>query len=299
MNTEQANRIPLSEILQNLGCTPVKEKGRDAWYNSPFREEKTASFHVHEGRNVWYDFGIAKGGTSIDFVCHYLEVHGEDHTVQDALRWLRNMHPTGVAAIPDSNPIPKDEIPALELKKISSLQNEPLVKYLYARGIAPSVGKKYLKQAYVFNRHTGKHFYALALKNENGGYELRNKIFKGCIAPKTFSFVRGTTLLPLSVHVFEGIMDYLAALAYEKTDRLDGDAVILNSLACLPQALGYMRHYSYKVLCTWLDNDPAGVNATHILRDFAKDHRFTFSPKNEIYVGHKDLNAWHMHRLEK
>lgn len=61
MNIEQANAIALPEILHKIGHSPFKQKGADIWYHSPFRAEKTASFHVNAIKNVWYDFGMAKG----------------------------------------------------------------------------------------------------------------------------------------------------------------------------------------------------------------------------------------------
>ena len=37
MNTQQAKRIPLVDILARLGYQPVKEVRSDLWYLSPFR----------------------------------------------------------------------------------------------------------------------------------------------------------------------------------------------------------------------------------------------------------------------
>ena len=35
------------------------------WYKSPFRTEKEASFKVDLHKEVWYDFGLGKGGDII------------------------------------------------------------------------------------------------------------------------------------------------------------------------------------------------------------------------------------------
>ncbi|WP_157797080.1 CHC2 zinc finger domain-containing protein [Clostridium sp. CT7] len=32
------------------------------------REEKTASFNISLEKNLWYDFGISKGGSDIDLI---------------------------------------------------------------------------------------------------------------------------------------------------------------------------------------------------------------------------------------
>lgn len=298
MNAEQANTIDLLSILQNLSCIPVKQKGHEYWYNSPFRNEKTASFHVHASKNIWYDFGDAKGGTVIDFVCAYLDSQHEDHTVSDALRWLNNMKSStisfaGVAEDTDENDS------NLTLKKILPLQNPLFIRYLESRGIPFIVAKKYLKEAEVFNSKSGKSFFAISMRNEDGGYELRNKFFKGCIAPKDVSFLRGTKFLFDEIHIFEGFMDFLSALVHLKKSQLDGDVIILNSIACIKKALPYISNYSYQTLYSWLDNDPAGAKGNKLLYEFTLTQAdLSFKEMNKLYAPHKDVNEWHMKKLE-
>jgi hypothetical protein len=53
--------------LSLLGHKPVKIRNNDHWYLSPLRNEKGASFKVNRRLNLWYDFGIGKGGGLIDF----------------------------------------------------------------------------------------------------------------------------------------------------------------------------------------------------------------------------------------
>jgi DNA primase len=57
MNIVMARAIPMPEILRKIGLQPAKPGHKDYWYYSPFRTEKTPSFHVNLYRNVWYDFG--------------------------------------------------------------------------------------------------------------------------------------------------------------------------------------------------------------------------------------------------
>lgn len=298
MNVEQANGIDLSVILEILGFHPVERKGFDLWYLSPFRNEETASFHVHATKNIWYDFGAARGGKVIDFVCAWLGSHFEDHTVTDALRWLDNMHPVGLSEIPKEKE-PVAEMPALEIRKVTNLQNPVFINYLDSRGIPMSLAKKYLKEAHVRNRKTGKSFYAMALENECGGIELRNNVFKGCIGTKGVTFIRGRKTLPDEVHVFEGVMDFLSALIRMNTTRFEGDTIILNSVSCLSKSLPYILNYSYTKLYSWLDNDHAGECAARALKSIVTSQgNFTFHPMNETYAGHKDVNEWHMNKLE-
>jgi CHC2-type zinc finger protein/Toprim domain-containing protein len=298
MNAQQANAIPLSEILNKLGLFPAKEKGEELWYFSPFRQEKTPSFHIHVTKNIWNDFGESKGGKVVDFVCAYLEAHHEDCTVHDALRWLTNMMPsfpklTFVAV----EPTPSEAV--LSIRKVTPLQSSTLIKYLESREIPASLGKRYLKEVSVFNKNTGKTFVALGLENVDGGYELRNKFFKGSVGSKDVTFIRGTKTLHSDVHIFEGAFDFLTALMLQKSNRFEGDAIILNSVSLLAQATPYIKGYSYKNLFSWFDNDATGTKVTEVLKEFCKTQEgLSFKSMQEIYAPHKDVNAWHVNKLK-
>ena len=65
MDIHTAKNIQLADYLQSLGYHPVKKQSNSLWYNSPFREEKEPSFKVNPERNLWYDFGLGKGGNII------------------------------------------------------------------------------------------------------------------------------------------------------------------------------------------------------------------------------------------
>jgi DNA primase len=71
MNCEQANQIDLVDYLQSIGHEPSKLRGNDYWYHSPLRNEKEPSFKVNRSKNVWYDHGLGKGGTLVDFAMEY------------------------------------------------------------------------------------------------------------------------------------------------------------------------------------------------------------------------------------
>ena len=298
MNTKQANSMVLTLLLDKLGFHPVKVKNDDTWYLSPLRQEATASFHVNVKKNIWYDLGADQGGTVVDFVCAYLQSCGEDHTVADSLRWLDNMMPK-VFKVPDSvRESFSGATSQLVLKKTNFLEKKKLIGYLGKRGISKSIARKYLKEAHVFNKLSRKIFYAIAFRNEENGYELRNEFFKGCIAPKTITFIRGAKPLTKDINVFEGFLDYLSALLIVKKDKIDGDCIILNSVSCLSQALPYINNYGYRNLYSWMDNDAAGKKATLLLDDFVKQQTgLIHRPMNKTYAGHKDVNAWHMHKL--
>lgn len=71
MKCEQANQIDLVDYLNTLGFNPQKIIRDDHWYLSPFRNEKHASFKINKNKNIWYDHGLGKGGTLVDFAMQF------------------------------------------------------------------------------------------------------------------------------------------------------------------------------------------------------------------------------------
>ena len=90
MNAQQAKKIDLPDLLSRFGYEPIKitQGGRELWYPSPFRKEKTASFHTtfKGDKWIWNDFGDS-GGNVIDFVMRH-----EGLLFKEALAFLRNMY---------------------------------------------------------------------------------------------------------------------------------------------------------------------------------------------------------------
>ncbi len=297
MNIEQAKTVPLALILEKLGCRPTKEKNQKATYLSPIRNERTASFHVNNATNVWYDFGIGKGGNIIGFACAWLESHHESCTVSDALRWIENMSGNAAAIKPVAAPDFAKEDSSLILKHAKPLQHPALLQYLKNRGIPLKTASSCLVETLVHNKDSNKDFFALGIANENDGYEIRNKFFKGCVGSKDISFIRGKKPKPEGIHLFEGVFDYLSAITYKNISQFDDDTIVLNSLSCLKRATPYIKNYGYRVAYTWLDNDPAGEKASKALAEFfMTENDLQYKPMNDIYLPHKDVNAWHMHR---
>lgn len=294
MNIEQAKAIALSEILTKLGFQPASRSGIDLMYLSPLRKEKKPSFHVNERNNIWYDHGSGEGGNAFDFVLAYLQSQAEDHTTHDGLRWFNNMFGQSsiTPVIKSSETVIVDE-QALQLKNIYQIKCPAFFNYLQSRNIPLPCASRYLKEVEIFNTKSGKTFLALGLKNEDGGYELRNKNFQGSVRSKYVSFIRGSNPNVKGIHVFEGMMDFLSALVIEKKMQFEEDVIILNSVTLLGKAYPYINNYGYENLYSWLDNDPAGDKASRALETFLARHStISFHPMNNRYAGFQDVNAW-------
>jgi DNA primase len=65
--------VPLEEVVEEyLG--EMRRSGTSLWAKCPFHEEKTASFHVHSGKQIYKCFGCGKGGDVIRFVMDYQRI---------------------------------------------------------------------------------------------------------------------------------------------------------------------------------------------------------------------------------
>ena len=230
----------ITDFLQEHGHLPTSVKGNNRWYLSPLRDEHTASFKVDVGKNVWYDFGLGKGGNLRTLI--RLLFHGNNHN-------FPSDHSLEAGCLktkrPEKGNASFSDITIMELK------NHSLLSYLKRRGISETVATKYCKEIHYTNH--GKRYYAVGFANRSGGYELRNAYFKGCISPKDISVIEHGND---ECHVFEGFIDFLSYV------ELHGncDAVVLNSVINVTKALGLLNKY-HKVYCH-LDNDEAGRNAT-------------------------------------
>jgi hypothetical protein len=296
MKIEQANSVALRDIFAALDIKPTKEKQNDLFYPAPWRNERTASLHVNTRKNVWYDHGEGIGGSVIAFARTYLDRSGNSNTNADIERWLQNITDyQPIATLSKSHHRDSEEAaPVLVRKRITPIAYTALTRYLEIRGISIGIAKQILVEARVFNRDTKRHFFALALKNEEEGYELRNPFFKGSLGPKAITFVRGAKEDQTSIHLFEGMMDYLSIIERQHGRRLEGDAIILNSVSNLKHAFAYIKGYRYNIAYTWFDNDKAGQKSTATFADFvAKEDELKHQPMNAIYRGFDDVNAWH------
>lgn len=145
----------------------------------------------------------------------------------------------------------------------------------------------------MYYRVNGKSLFALAFKNNAGGYELRNPGYKGCTFPKNITRIQFAGKRNDACFVFEGFMDYLSFLtirhknspAYPCIDWQD--YIILNSTANMDKALYPLGEY--EKIHYLLDNDEAGRKAT---QDILKEYGWRVRDASHLYSGHKDLNDY-------
>ena len=285
MNIQEAKTIKLADYLQSLGYSPVKQQGNNLWYKSPFRQETEASFKVSVEHNLWFDYGLGKGGNIIALA---QELYGSDH-----VPYLLNKI---AEQVPHVRPVSfsfhrQASEPGFQHLEVKELTHPALLRYLQERGINTVLAKAECKELHF--THNGKPYFAIGFPNVAGGYEVRNQFFKGCIAPKDISHIRQQVEPREKCLVFEGMTDYLSFLTLRMKNcptmpGLDGqDYVILNSVSNVSKAIDVLHGYGH-IHCL-LDNDEAGRKATMAIEKVYSYRVLDFSGN---YNGYKDLNDY-------
>lgn len=275
MNSLDNKNIQIADFLAEKGYLPISKKGANWWYLSPLHNENTASFKVNVDKNVWYDFGLGKGGgltTLVNLLYH-------PNNFQDYLHNLSCIR-TSFPSTPKTTRECSETFSNVEVK---SLGNSALLRYLGKRSIAQQVASQYCKE--VHYRNHDKNYFAVGFPNRSGGYEIRNAYFKGCISPKDISVIsKGNK----DCHVFEGFIDFLSYVVLHG----DCDAIVLNSVINVPKSIDYLNRYD-TVYCH-LDNDKAGHDATEQIEILCKGNVIDAS---EEYGEAKDLNEFLCKRM--
>ena len=274
MDARQMREIPIADFLNAMGIQPSKQKGNVLWYSAPYRMERRPSFKVDINRNVWFDFGIGKGGDIFDLAGEF--IGSEDFLLRAAFIARNGAYPLPIIEHPQRN---EEKEPIFEDIWVRPLQDSKLLGYLRERGIfADTVITNCEEVRY---RVHGKRYYAIGFRNEAGGLELRNRFFKGCIPPKDISLKRNGSDV---CSVFEGFMDYLSAM---QMGIIASDWLVLNSVSNVEKALKVLGVYR-RIEC-YLDNDDAGRRTLEKLRaDFGEK----VIDRSSLYADHKDLNEF-------
>ena len=181
--------------------------------------------------------------------------------------------------------------PSFQHLEVRELSHPALLRYLQERGINTALAKPECKELHFINN--GKPYFAIGFPNVAGGYEVRNRFFKGCIAPKDISHIRQRGERREKCLVFEGMTDYLSFLTLRMKNcptmpDLDRqDYVVLNSVSNVSKAIDTLHGYE-RIHCL-LDNDEAGIRAYQELRKEFSGRLRDFS---DNYRGYKDLNDY-------
>ena len=275
MDAKTINKFPIRDYLAARGIRPAKDRGYYGLYHSPLREDRTPSMKVDYDKNLWIDYGAGEGGTLIDLVMR-MERCDAGKAMRRLERHIEGMH---VSFFIEKNPAPQRP-PSIIVERVQPLETSALLDYLMERGIGLDTARVYCSE--VHYRVADKSYFAVGFRNDAGGWELRNRYFKGCTskAPTTRRGDYPTCL------VFEGFMDYLSFLTLKHNSTPPHNIVVLNSVTNLAKAVPFIA--SHEQVYAYLDNDEAGRKATSELKEACRN----LSDQSVHYRPHNDLNDY-------
>lgn len=287
LNLNDIKAIPIENFMSKLGYEIKSTTAANIFFNSPFREEKTASFAVWKNKNLWKDWGTHEGGDIIELAQRIWNT--------DFKKTIERLAKENYISIENKSLISEKKY-KVEIKKTSDkVQNKALINYMIERNLQPEkidglVGEIYY---YLLDENTGelklhpktgntKEYFSLAFKSDLGGYELRNKYLKNCHGQKHFSTIKNGFD---AISVFEGFIDFLSLASYKE---IKSDILVLNSCAMAAKAIPVINEYKKAYLM--LDNDKAGNQTTELIINEATSKCIDLREK--LYKGFKDINNW-------
>ena len=276
---DAVRRMPLADFLARLGHEPVRRSGNELWYLAPYRGERTSSFRVNVAKQLWYDFGLGKGGDIFTLAGEFLQ---SDDFMKQA-KFIAEAANMTVAGWEKPVYLSKPTESVFEDVEVAPLLRSLLTEYLEERGIPYAIASRHCCRLNYGVR--GKRYFAVGFPNMAGGYEVRSRYFKGCIPPKSVSLVKANDIPADECLVFEGFMDFLSAVTLGVTGN--ADCLVLNSVANVEKAAGLLDGYG-RIGC-FLDRDEAGRRTLEALKGY---YGGRVTDRSALHDGYKDLNEY-------
>lgn len=283
---EVKEQVSMIEFLARLGFHPHGKPAKETMYISMLRDSDTnASFSVNEKLGVWYDHGMGKGGDVYDFAMLFWKGIKFAEAVEK-VKEICNLNFSEQADLRRSAPRARLELavklPNYQIQEIKPFgTSEGINTYLNSRGVydAASATTKEIHYYVEDQKKLRKNYFAAGWQNELGGWEVRNKYFKGCLGKKAITLIPGD---PRQLAVFEGYFNYLSW----KTENPHStkSVLVLNSLAMLESGIEKAKQFSD--IEVFMDHDPAGHKA---MNDWKKALPYSVD-KSAIYQNQNDYN---------
>lgn len=267
------DRLSIDDYMQSIGYHKSnRSTSNHSCYHSPFTKERTPSFMVNLSKNSFTDFSSGVSGDIIKLVELIQKC-----TFSEAVTYLKNK----VGELPvRTNHVKKELI----IDSICNLSSPSLIKYITQdRYIPLEIARKYSKE--VRYKVGDKLYYAIGFQNDKGGWELRNRDWKGGNSPKYYTTIDGNNG---KINVFEGFIDYFSALVQNKTLKLKYKTVILNSVVFADQVESAMEYNIFT------DNDKAGDSVIEKLKP-----KGLISDMRHIYSPYKDYNEYLVNHINQ
>ena len=131
--------------------------------------EKEASFKIDLRKELWYDFGLGKGG---DIITLAKEIY-QTNDISLVLRYIEDKKAV-LKPVTISCPV-EEAAPAFQELKIQAAC-QPYIACLSERTVYWCGNGEEICRETSFKRN-GKNYFAIAFPNISGGYEVRNRFF--------------------------------------------------------------------------------------------------------------------------
>jgi len=280
-----AKRVSIVDILESHGIIPAFQRGEHLWYYAPWRNESNASLEVWIPGNTWHDFGDGTHGDSIDLV----QKLGIADSTYAAAEWLLKTD----GSLP-STVFPREKSKTLDMSgsdiivRTNSISHPALLKYLRFRRVDTNLALRYCIEIHYLTPNR-KESFAVALKNVNGGYAIRNALWKGVVGRGGFSKIAGVDTK--QCFLFEGWMDMLSWMTLFGAPQCD--LYCLNSTSNANAVIPKITEYQ-KVFCA-LDNDKEGRKCQEeAIYPCLQKAGVTVRDLSSQYYPYKDVNEYLM-----
>jgi hypothetical protein len=277
-------QVSITGLLAKLGFQPSHNSGQETVYRSILRQDgKKPSFCVNDTLGVWYDKNTGKGGNVIDFGLAFWPGLQTREVCGKLCEVMQQTVPTvPEAKQPGKRRRQNVKLPYYRIDKVCELGQTPSIRqFLERRGIWREAQGILQEVHYhrVDNHQEPTLYTAAGHRNESGGWQVRNKYFKGCLGNK------GLTLLPgddRRLCVFKNIFDYFSW----KNDHpgVNDSALMVNSYNLLPAAIRVAMRYP--TLAVYFDHSPEGHTS---LRQFITELPYA-TDGTPAFKGHHDYN---------
>ncbi len=268
-------------VLAKLGV-PWKEVGSQIMAQAVWRGEKhpSVSIQQRDGKWLWRDHGVPEGehGSGGSWIDLLMVAEGLSYVkaVRKLRSWLREAEgwDWDIFSLPTNSPAKR-----VEITEIKTVSHPALRRYLRERGIRVSNLPEWLKEIHweFLNTDTGevKHYFALGVRTVNGGWQVRNRVWKGALLSGGVAIATESGDSE-KIAIVEGIFDALSL----RQAGVTGNFVILGGTKNIVQVPKLVRD---KEVILALDRDQAGLEAENwLLKHLSgKVYRLDIGPYND------------------
>ena len=252
-------------------------------YRCPWKEDRHPSLSVSPDGKVWHDHSTGEKGGLIELVQKTLDTKDLSRVCAEFDNSFSFLRPKF-----DNQKENRTSVSAFKSFSVHPLRERALFAYLHQRKVNIDIAKQFLQEAHYSFRNGDGYLYALAFKNDKGGYELRSSFYKGGTSPKGITTHLSQENAPTVV--FEGFFDMLSFATL--CGGVRHNYVVLNSIVNKEAALEVLKESRSEIYLA-LDNDEGGESTTRWLLDAlpsAKDIRSRFAPAKDVneYITNKE-----------